>query len=183
MCRAQDRLKKMRDVAFELLAENTVISETLFYTLVDSLGMDADDAAAVVKKVHPPRSHSAYGISQAIENATVYGISPRQVPPFMKKYAKHSSRIKTIRSNNSNLCWVMNGYETLEPPFIAGFSRENLSALCDEKIILEQKIKRLNKLILECEDSQPIENLSKTKQQLSTRLEVVKERIRLKLHN
>ena len=101
---------------------NLINSEVLYYVLKDVIGLDQESATAMALKVHNGgKKVSPKSVSIIFNERTHHGLYPRQATRFMKHYMR-STRINQIDENPS--IWQMNGFSTEEPPYIAGFERQ-----------------------------------------------------------
>lgn len=153
-----ERTDTLREIIGEEMIGQLVEAETLFYTLVDVIGVGSQTAQLLVRccfnggaKVNAKKITD---ITMDIKGKT-YHLSTRRVHRFMKTHMK-STRIELISIQPQ--VWQMNGFSTFEPPYIAGYAREGVAGILKDAndIINElvklkdrtaQKIEELNGLI------------------------------------
>ena len=112
----------IREVIGEELLGHLIDTECLFYVLTDKLGMSNGCAKFFAIKCHGGgRVFDAEEFSRLTsERWKKHQLPARTASRFIRKHMG-SSRIKTI--NERPYVWEFNGFESNEPPFIAGFSR------------------------------------------------------------
>jgi hypothetical protein len=169
------RLFRIRDIVSEAMIGQLIESETLFYTLVDEVGLKPDEAEALSLKMFS----GGYSIdakelaSIAQENGIQFGLSSRQMPFFVKRFVK-STRIQTLDTNP--IQWRMNGFKTFEPPYICGYERASIKSLSEERQHVLTKLDNLNKILATWPENLTTLYLEKT--YLNNQLEIIGEKIR-----
>lgn len=171
----KDRINKTIDVVGEHMMSNLVTTETLFYTLLDVVGLEKEYAEYVSLKLcgggRKVTAASVSSITQEMGSRT-YGLSSKQAAIFMKRHMK-SSRIQLLSSNPK--VWLMNGFSTLEKPFIAGDAREDIYTLLEERDVLKRKVTKINNKIQQFPDN--LGELVQQRMWIQNRLSTVKDRI------
>ena len=111
---------KIRSAIWEDMLDNLIITEVLFYHLVEEQAvsplfaeMYALDLCGGGGKI---TSSQIEGLTSDLGQR--YSISSKQAWKFMRRYLK-SSRIEIIDENPN--VWQVNGFSTFERPYISGY--------------------------------------------------------------
>lgn len=171
----KDRINKTIDIVGEYMMHNLVITETLFYTLLDIVGLEKEYAEHIALKIcGGGRKVTAASVSSVTQDmgSRTYGLSSKQAAIFMKRHMK-SSRIQLLSSNPK--VWLMNGFSTLEKPFIAGDAREDIYTLLEERDVLKRRVTKINSKIQQFPDN--LGELVQQRMWMQNRLSTVKDRI------
>jgi len=113
----------IREVIGEELLGHLIPTECLYYVLTDKLGMSNGCAKFFAVKCH---GGGRVFDAEEFSRLTTQKWKKHQMPAktasrFIKRYMV-GGRIKEI--NKRPYVWELNGFESNEPPFIAGYSRE-----------------------------------------------------------
>ncbi len=120
-------INKIRSHVGEMLLDNLVETEVLFYVLTDVIGLsnlDAKFMTLLLKKSDGFGGGKVFNgddVSNIIcDEWTAYGINSKQASRFINWRYK-STRI--IEISKKPYVWEFNGFGTNQPPYIAGFER------------------------------------------------------------
>jgi hypothetical protein len=168
------RLYRIRDLIGEAMLGQLVEAETLFYALVDEVGLKSEEAETMALKMftggYTVDAKELASIAQ--ESGIQFGLSSRQMPFFIKRFVK-STRIQTLNTNPAQ--WRMNGFKSFEPPYICGYERPSIKSLTEERQLVIKKIEDVNKILTTWPEN--ITTLYIEKTQLNDRLEILNEKI------
>lgn len=185
------KVNDIRDIIFDqMMADGALLyTEILFYLLVDRMNVPNGIASNLALDVHyGGRQVSSRGLKEVlVENR--FELEQRQVTQFVKRFMK-SSRVEVL--DKSPTTWQMNGFSTFEPPYFAGYSRndskiENIqprkkttfAELINRRNILKHQISQKEQLI---QDSMFEPTIINERNELKSRLEEITQEL-TNLHN
>jgi hypothetical protein len=168
------RLYRIRDLIGEAMLGQLIEAETLFYTLVDEVGLKSEEAEALSLKMfsggYAYDSKELASIAQ--EDGIQFGLSSRQMPFFIKRFVK-STRIQALDTNPAQ--WRMNGFKSFEPPYICGYERPSIKSLTEERQMILKKLEDVNKILTTWPEN--ITTLYIEKTYLNNQIEILNEKI------
>lgn len=176
---SEGRINTLRGAIGEDMIGQLVEAETLFYAIVDVIGVGPQTAQEIVlycfsggDKVSAKRISD---VTNEIKGKT-YGFSTRRVHQFMKRYMK-STRIELISKQPQ--VWQMNGFSTFEPPYICGYERSTIESLMKHRNEIKQKIDAFNEEISTFPDN--FVELVHERQELQEKYENINTMMKIKL--